>query len=103
MTATRTRSLGSVPPFGWPTCASSHFGGFVMFESAFVPKAAGRPEPSYRLLWVVFGLCVLMFLHQLYDGWLGRQVSSRQPIGSIVKVTGEGASGQLKRKPGSTR
>jgi hypothetical protein len=61
-----------------------------MFESAFVPKAAERPEPTPRLLWVVFGLCVLMLLYQLYDGWLGRQVSSRQPIGSVVKVTGEG-------------
>jgi hypothetical protein len=57
-----------------------------MFESAFVPKAAERPEPTYRLLWVVFGLCVLMLLYQLYDGWLGRQVSSRQPLGSVVKV-----------------
>ena len=62
-----------------------------MFESAFVPKAAERPEPTSRLLWVVFGLCVLMLMYQLYDGWLGRQVSSRQPIGSVVKVTGEGS------------
>jgi hypothetical protein len=62
-----------------------------MFESAFVPKAAERPEPTSRLLWVVFGLCILMLLYQLYDGWLGRQVSSRQPIGSVVKVTGEGS------------
>ena len=61
-----------------------------MFESAFVPKAEERPEPTYRLLWVVFGLCVLMLLYQLYDGWMGRQVSSRQPIGSVVRVTGEG-------------
>ena len=61
-----------------------------MFESAFVPKAEERPEPTPRLLWVVFGLCVLMLLYQLYDGWLGRQVSSRQPIGSVVRLTGEG-------------
>jgi hypothetical protein len=61
-----------------------------MFESAFVPKAEERPEHKPRLLWVVFGLCVLMLLYQLYDGWMGRQVSSRQPIGSVVRVTGEG-------------
>jgi hypothetical protein len=35
-----------------------------MFESTFVPKAAERPEPTYRLMWVVFGLCVLMLLYQ---------------------------------------
>jgi hypothetical protein len=71
-----------------------------MFESAFVPKAAERPEPTYRLLWVVFGLCVLMLLYQLYDGWLGRQVSSRQPIGSVVKVTGEGRQWLIETETG---
>ena len=71
-----------------------------MFESAFVPKAAERPEPTYRLLWVVFGLCVLMLLYQLYDGWLGRQVSSRQPIGSVVKVTGEGRKWLIETETG---
>ena len=71
-----------------------------MFESAFVPKAAERPEPTYRLLWVVFGLCVLMLLYQLYDGWLGRQVSSRQPIGSVVRVTGEGRQWLIETEAG---
>jgi hypothetical protein len=71
-----------------------------MFESAFVPKAAERPEPPYRLLWVVFGLCVLMLLYQLYDGWLGRQVSSRQPIGSVVKVIGEGRKWLIETETG---
>jgi hypothetical protein len=71
-----------------------------MFESAFVPKAAERPEPTYRLLWVVFGLCVLMLLYQLYDGWLGRQVSSRQPIGSVVRVTGEGRQWLIETETG---
>jgi hypothetical protein len=71
-----------------------------MFESAFVPKAAERPEPTYRLLWVVFGLCVLMLLYQLYDGCMGRQVSSRQPIGSVVRVTGEGRQWRIETETG---
>ena len=71
-----------------------------MFESAFVPKAEERPEPPHRLLWVVFGLCVLMLLYQLYDGWLGRQVSSRQPIGSVVRVTGEGRQWLIETEAG---
>lgn len=72
-----------------------------MFESAFVPKAAERPEPTSRLLWVVFGLCVLMLLYQLYDRWLGRQVSSRQPIGSVVRVTGEGRQWLIETETGA--
>lgn len=71
-----------------------------MFESTFVPKAAERPEPTYRLLWIGFGLCVLMLLYQLYDGWLGRQVSSRQPIGSVVKVIGEGRKWLIETETG---
>jgi hypothetical protein len=71
-----------------------------MFESAFVPKAAEHPEPTSKLLWVVFGLCVLMLLYQLYDGWLSCQVSSRQPIGSVVKVTGEGRQWLIETETG---
>ena len=71
-----------------------------MSESAFVPKAAERPVPTYRLLWVVFGLCLLMLLYQIYDGWLGRQVSSRQQIGSVVKVTGEGRKWLIETETG---
>lgn len=71
-----------------------------MVESAFVPQAEERPEHKPRLLWVVFGLCVLMLLYQFYDGWMGRQVSSRQPIGSVVKVIGEGRKWLIETETG---
>ena len=42
----------------------------------------------------------MWLLLQLYDGWLGRQVSSRQQIGSVVKVTGEGCKWLIETETG---
>ena len=61
-----------------------------MFETSFVPTPAAKRPPRHWFIGLMFGLTLVMLGHLLYDGWLGGQVASRQPIGKALSVTGEG-------------